>query len=582
MDMFEGCSSLKTIYASDDFLIPYEGEHFMFYECRSLKGGNGTSYSWLGSSYAAIDSAYVRGYFTRLEAVAVYSTNETKTLTFYYDGRNHSREGTVFSVARAEAAVGWVPGVGMVGMTPWNDVAEEVEKVVIDPSFANYRPSQCAYWFYNFASCTEIAGLKYLDVSRATSLEEMFSGCEKLKTLDVTGFDTANVRVMENMFACCTGLETIYATDKFTTQSLTGSQDLFELTAEHVVGGNGTTDVGYEATYARIDRSETPGYFTEKVARAVYSLSDKTLTFYYDTEAHPDIEDETVSWLVADVEAQDPTNMPPWNIRRERVVFDPSFADYRPKHCGNWFSGAAALTEIQGIQYLDVSAATSLRGMFQNCRSLTELDLSGFNTSNVKDMRDMFSGCTNLVSIYASERFTTEAVDSVGSDLVMFDNCYKLVGGDGTSYAEEKYRYVDYARIDVWYLPGYFTEKASVRLSGYEAWALDKGLTGADAAWDAKPAMWGGKWENAFIYTYGEGLVNGSLILLDIYIDEAGNPVVLTAPVLEGRKDFNPTVIGAPALDDWTSPVFLDLIQSDTWMLQPGDSANFFRLRMTK
>lgn len=94
--------------------------------------------------------------------------------------------------------------------------------------------------------------------------------------------------------------------------------------------------------------------------------------------------------------------------------------------------------------------------------------------------------------------------------------------------------------------------------------------------------MWGGKWENAFIYTYGEGIIDGSRVLLDIYIDEAGEPVILTAPVLRRDREFKSTVIGTPAIDDWSSPVFLDPVRENTWMLKKGDSANFFRLRMTK
>ena len=63
--------------------------------------------------------------------------------------------------------------------------------------------------------------------------------------------------------------------------------------------------------------------------------------------------------------------------------------------------------------------------MFADCYSLTSLDLSNFDTRNVKNMRYMFSDNSNLVTIYASEKFTTNVVET-GSD--MFDNSPKLVG----------------------------------------------------------------------------------------------------------------------------------------------------------
>ena len=116
--------------------------------------------------------------------------------------------------------------------------------------------------------------------------------------------------------------------------------------------------------------------------------------------------------------------------------------------------------------------------------------------------------------------------------------------------------------------------------SGYAAWATVKELAGADAAWDAKPAKWNG-WANAFIYTYGEGLADGTKPLMTISFDSNGKPIVTTAPVVEGHIDFTPVIIGTSALDDWTSPVIL--IQSgNTWSLPSGQSANFFRVRLAE
>lgn len=37
--------------------------------------------------------------------------------------------------------------------------------------------------------------------------------------------------------------------------------------------------------------------------------------------------------------------------------------------------------------------------MFINCVNLLELDISNWNTSKVKDMEEMFYGCSNLTNI---------------------------------------------------------------------------------------------------------------------------------------------------------------------------------------
>lgn len=42
---------------------------------------------------------------------------------------------------------------------------------------------------------------------------------------------------------------------------------------------------------------------------------------------------------------------------------------------------------------------SSCYNMFQNCRSLTSLDLSGLDTSNVTNMSSMFASCRSLTSL---------------------------------------------------------------------------------------------------------------------------------------------------------------------------------------
>lgn len=118
-------------------------------------------------------------------------------------------------------------------------------------------------------------------------------------------------------------------------------------------------------------------------------------------------------------------------------------------------------------------------------------------------------------------------------------------------------------------------------LTGYAAWAAAQGLTGANAEWNAKPARWGGKWANAFVYTFGEGIVDGTAILLNIALDAAGDPILTTAPVVEGCDDFTFRVIGVLTLEDWSEPVFLERNGND-WTLPAGESAQFFRVQLSE
>ena len=76
------------------------------------------------------------------------------------------------------------------------------------------------------------------------------------------------------------------------------------------------------------------------------------------------------------------------------------------------------LTEINLNGY-DTSNVTDMSSMFYGCKQLTSLDLSGFDTSNVTNMRAMFSGCSSLQKVTLSQTLTT-----ISSG--MFKNCNKL------------------------------------------------------------------------------------------------------------------------------------------------------------
>ena len=72
--------------------------------------------------------------------------------------------------------------------------------------------------------------------------------------------------------------------------------------------------------------------------------------------------------------------------------------------------------------------------MFQDCSSLTSLDLSGFKTDKVTDMSSMFNGCSNLTSLDLSG-FNTENVNKMGS---MFRDCSSLTSLDLSGFKTDK------------------------------------------------------------------------------------------------------------------------------------------------
>lgn len=63
------------------------------------------------------------------------------------------------------------------------------------------------------------------------------------------------------------------------------------------------------------------------------------------------------------------------------------------------------------LSHFDTSNATSMKGMFSQCKSLESLDLSSFNTEHVTDMSEMFYLCRNLRELNLSSFKTSQCQD---------------------------------------------------------------------------------------------------------------------------------------------------------------------------
>ena len=151
--------------------------------------------------------------------------------------------------------------------------------------------------------------------------------------------------------------------------------------------------------------------------RRMYARLDRetqTLTLYYDKNKQAS--DEVIY------------GQPLWYKYVERkaiqtVIFDESFKDARPESCDSWFWYFEGLTRIEHLDYLNTSEVENMREMFSNCTSLEALDLSSFNTEKVTDMYAMFGGSTNLRSIKLPQGFIGSSVTNLFS---MFKDCTSL------------------------------------------------------------------------------------------------------------------------------------------------------------
>ena len=328
----------------------------------------------------------------------------TKTLTFKYEeketlGTNEYKlnRGTSFPA--------------------WCDLHKsEITKAVFAPSFAEARPTTCAYWFGSCKKLKNIEGIEFLntekvkdmrgmfyeciclenldlskfDTKNVTNMRNMFYNCQKLKTLDLSSFETDMVTNMESMFYNCILLNTLKLTNKFNTQKVEDMCSMFNSCKE-------------------LKTINLSGFDTQNVEDMSYMFN-----------------------LCKSLESLDLSN---FNTLKVTLM-------------DNMFNQCLQLTSLD-LSNFDTQKVTKMNNMFYYCTGLKTVDISNFNTQAVKNMDSMFGYCTNLATIYVGENFVTTNASSSNN---MFYNCQLLKGALPKYNANKTNR--NYAN----YKTGYFTK----------------------------------------------------------------------------------------------------------------------------
>ena len=239
-NMFFGCKMLKEIYVSDKFVTDdVISSRCMFSNCSSLSGDiDWTSDKPSDKTYAKTDGGYFRD-----------KAYDNRPWVKFADGTLTFRCGYKKTLGENEYELN-----SGEKLPKWYTHDTEISKVVFEASFANARPTNCYAWFVNFKNLTQIEGIENLNTENVTSMRNMFCGCSKLTSLDVTKFNTEkvtdmsymfynckaltsldvtnfnseNVTNMSFMFSRCSTLTTIYVNDKFVIDKVTNGYCMFD------------------------------------------------------------------------------------------------------------------------------------------------------------------------------------------------------------------------------------------------------------------------------------------------------------------------------------------------------------------
>ena len=255
------------------------------------------------------------------------------------------------------------------------------------PVYMWYKKSNKTIYYYSEAD----------KINLNSDSSSMFWGFMNLKKIDLSKFNTIEVRDMSYMFRACTEIEELDVSG-FDTRNVTNMRGVFSTATL-----NG--EYGFSLMNLDLSKWDTSKVtdMSEMFARAKFKTIDLS---NFDTSKVTDM-----------------TRM---------------------------FCHCTSLTKLK-VNGWDTSEVISMSYMFKET-GLTTLDISSFDTSKVININDMFAYNENLTTIYVGDNWSTISVDLRNSDL--FCQTYNIVGGNGTTYIGDS---LIYAKIDEDGSPGYFT-----------------------------------------------------------------------------------------------------------------------------
>ena len=321
--------------------------------------------------------------------------------------------------------------------------------IVFDKSFSTYTPTSLNGFFANLKKLETITGLEYLKTENVTNMSNMFSGCLKLTSLDVSKFNTVNVTTMSRMFSGCTNLTSLDVT-KFNTANVSDMSEMFtgctNLTSLDVTKFNTANVTNMNSMFyncSKLTSLDVTKFNTAKVSDMSYMFSGCTSLTLLDVTKFNTAYVTNMSCMFSgctNLTLLDVTNFNTANVTTMNRMFyncskltslDVSkFNTVNVTNMSYMFYSCDALTSLD-VTNFNTEKVTYMISMFSGCSKLTSLDVTNFNTANVTDMSSMFSMCVALTSLYLTN-FNTEKVTNMRE---MFFYCRALT----TIYASSKF-----------------------------------------------------------------------------------------------------------------------------------------------
>ena len=283
------------------------------------------------------------------------------------------------------------------GGTGWSQYAQ----VITSAKVIATGVTSTSNWFDN---CLNLESIDFsqFDTSQVTDMSNMFAYCESLTVLDLSSFDLSELKNAAGMFYDCRVLNRLYTPKNV-------KIDIYLPYRLQDAEGNSYSMLPRDMdTSIQLDKGEIIASGT--VSGLEWTISgDGKLSIGGIYDPNKAWKEDWSDYLYAIISAEVNVTGLTWT--------------------NDWFNSCAFLEEVD-LRGFDASQVTDMNCMFAYCWSLTSLDLSDKDTSQVTDMSDMFAECFKLTSLNLSN-FKTGRVTNMSG---MFAYCKSLTSLDLSSF----------------------------------------------------------------------------------------------------------------------------------------------------
>ena len=516
-EMFDNDTSLASIYVGEGFFADQSASqpnaapaNFTFRGCVSIKGADGTPYQ---------DSAAYPGSteYAKVGNTGYLCAKNLSCDTVYW---SLGGDGELLLAARADGLGTLRPfGDGSdPTLVPWHGCAANIESFRVKEgdtimgafgeTFANF-----------FNGCTSLTDcdLTGMDFTGISSLRNMFKDCSSLETIDLGGRDvvTYSVTSMESMFDGCTSLKNVLGTDRidFSTSGVASFVRMFaDCKALEQIDLNGyafTSAEDMTGMFAGCSRlkgvnldNPRDGQYGVPALRTMNNMFDgcTSITDIRFPSEFNATSLESASYAFNGCEALQTADISMWNLPQIKTLdnlfqgcthltqvtwpsaettgysyVNTSALQATPTrtlaNINGMFGGCDNLANIS-LNAIDVTGITeNMQGVFANCGSLVEVDLSGWtlnsSSTGVVNTSRFFDSCSSLTTVFVGDGWVDTYIMASND---MFAKCMNIKGADGTTYQGSN---TDVAGSTVYAHVGNTGYLCAKRVTGSVYWSLD-------------------------------------------------------------------------------------------------------------